>query len=65
MLKVKNYLNNCTDNNFNYCRIAYCRTQLHIYLDGVLADTKSVPELHGSVTRTRHNLAVVSREGHT
>lgn len=65
MLKFKNELiNNCTD-CFNYCGIAHSRTWLHIYLDGVFADTKSVPELDGPVTRSRHNLAVVSREGHT
>lgn len=31
--------------------------------DGELAVTKGVPQLNGSVTGTRDNLAVVSREG--
>lgn len=34
------------------------------YLDGVFADSKSVPELDGLVTGARNNLAVISREGH-
>lgn len=33
-------------------------------LDGVLALTKSVPELDGAVTRSRHDLAVINRESH-
>lgn len=35
------------------------------YLDGVFADTKSVPEFNGLVTGARNNLAVISRKGHT
>lgn len=34
------------------------------YLDGVLADSKSVPQLDGLVTGGRHNLAVIGRECH-
>lgn len=34
------------------------------YLDGVFADSKSVPELDGPVTGARNNLAVIGREGH-
>jgi hypothetical protein len=34
-----------------------------IFLDIVLAFTKSVPQLDGLVTRTRHDLTVVGREG--
>ena len=33
-----------------------------VLLDGVLALTKGVPELDSAVTRTRHDLTVVSRE---
>lgn len=65
LLKVKNQLSNNSTNCYNFCWIAHSRTRLHIYLDGVFADTKSVPQLDGPVPRTRHNLAVVSREGHT
>jgi len=35
-----------------------------ILLDGVLALTKSVPQLDRAITRSRHDLTVVSREGH-
>ena len=35
------------------------------YLDGVLADSESVPEFDGVVSRPRHNLSIVSRERHT
>lgn len=38
--------------------------RLETYLDGVLADTKSVPEFNGLVTGARNNLAVISRKGH-
>lgn len=34
------------------------------HLDGVLANSKSVPQLDGLVAGARHNLTVVSREGH-
>lgn len=36
-----------------------------LYLDGVFADSKSVPQLDGLVPRAGHNLAVIGREGHT
>ena len=35
------------------------------HLDGILADSESVPEFDGVVSRPRHNLSVVSRERHT
>ena len=34
------------------------------YLDGVLADAESVPQLDGSVHASTHNLSVVHAEGH-
>ena len=33
------------------------------HLDGVLADTESVPQLDGLISRSRHDLTVVGREG--
>lgn len=33
------------------------------HLDGVFADTQSVPQLDGLVPRARYDLAVISREG--
>lgn len=35
------------------------------YLDGVFADTKSIPEFNGLVTGARNNLAVVGRKSDT
>jgi hypothetical protein len=34
-----------------------------IFLDGVLALTEGVPQVDGSITRTRHDLTVISGEG--
>lgn len=34
------------------------------HLNGVLANAESVPQLDGLVPRARHDLAVISREGH-
>lgn len=34
------------------------------HLDGVFADTQGVPQLDGLVPGARHDLAVISREGH-
>ena len=35
------------------------------YLNGVLAHSQGIPQFNGLVPRTRHNLAVISRESHT
>lgn len=37
---------------------------MEVHLDGVLADSKSVPQLDGLVPGARHDLAVISRESH-
>jgi len=34
-----------------------------IFLDGIFALTESVPQVDGSIARTRHDLTVISREG--
>lgn len=36
-----------------------------LYLDSVLADTQSIPQLYGLVSGPRDNLPVVRGEGHT
>lgn len=38
-------------------------TGKQVYLDGVFADTQGVPQLDALVTRTGHNLPVISGEG--
>ena len=45
-----------------HLRTYYVRT---LYLNGVLADSKGVPEFDGVVSRPGHNLPVVGRERDT